>query len=205
MRFRLSAVLALAVGLGSPGTPAAGQFTLFEKGDRSLTLGGYVRSLTQFYDPGYDIPGIEDREAGIHGEVIRLKWNLRLSESVLFELHNRLQGQVTSSEAGLGQSTVGFGVSVVPGRRWDLRARIPPDHERRDRRVRRRRRLRQPRALALGRLGGKDLGGRATVATRCRGLVRQSGGTPELGNRPAETGSVDRGFPGTREGGRVAA
>jgi hypothetical protein len=49
-----------------------------------------------------------------------LKWNLRLSESLLVEVHNRLQGQVTSSAANLGQSAVGFGVSVVPGRRWDL-------------------------------------------------------------------------------------
>ena len=55
---------------------------------------------------------------------MRLKWNLRLTESVLLEFHNRLQGQVTSSKAGLGQSTVGFGVSVVPGRRWDLSSDI---------------------------------------------------------------------------------
>jgi hypothetical protein len=97
-----------------------GQFTLFEKGETRLDLGGYVRSLTQLYDPGYDIPGVADREAGIHAEVVRLKWNLRIGESVRVEVHNRLQAQVASSEAGMGESSVGFGVSVIPGRRWDL-------------------------------------------------------------------------------------
>ena len=119
-----TSVLLLALAIAIPGGGLSAQFTLFERGDKSLTLGGYVRSLTQFYDPGYDIPNVEDRESGIHGEVVRLKWNLRLTESVLLEFHNRLQGQVTSSKAGLGQSTVGFGVSVVPGRRWDLSSDI---------------------------------------------------------------------------------
>jgi hypothetical protein len=119
MRAVLPVLLALSA-LGPPQSGLRGQFTLFEKGENSLDLGGYVRSLTQLYDPGYDIPTVEDREAGIHAEVIRLKWNLRLGESVLFEVHNRFQAQVTSSEAGLGESAVGFGVSVIPGRRWDL-------------------------------------------------------------------------------------
>jgi hypothetical protein len=120
MRFPLTPVLLLALAVPFPGSQLGAQFTLFERGERSLSLGGYIRSLTQFYDPGYDIPDVEDRESGIHAEVIRLKWNLRLGKSVLVEVHNRLQGQVTSSEAGLGQATVGFGVSVIPGRRWDL-------------------------------------------------------------------------------------
>ncbi len=98
----------------------SGQFTLYEKEDFSFDLGGYVRSLTQLYDPGYDVPTVEDREGGIHADVVRLKWNLRFGESFLLEVHNRIQAQVSSSEAGLGTSTVGFGVSVVPGRRWDL-------------------------------------------------------------------------------------
>jgi len=115
----------VAVGLGLlgsfvPGGALSGQFTLFEGGNRSLELGGYVRSLTQYYDPGYDIPEAEDREAGIHAEVVRLKWMMRLGESVRLEVHNRLQLQVTSSPSATGGSAVGFGVSVVPGRRWDL-------------------------------------------------------------------------------------
>lgn len=97
-----------------------GQFTLIEKGETELDVGGYVRSLTQLYDPGYEIPGVEDREGGIHADVVRLKWNLRLGPSVLVEVHNRFQARVTSSASGLGESAVGFGVSVVPGRRWDL-------------------------------------------------------------------------------------
>jgi hypothetical protein len=99
---------------------AEGQFTLLDRGTTTLELGGYVRSLTQLYDPGYDLPEMEDREGGIHADVIRLKWNLRLGPSLLVEVHNRFQSQVTSSAAGLAGSAVGFGVSVIPGRRWDL-------------------------------------------------------------------------------------
>ena len=120
MRVYLTSILLLTLAIPVPGSELKAQFTLFEQGERSLTLGGYIRSLTQFYDPGYDIPDVENRESGIHAEVIRLKWNLRLGKSVLVEVHNRFQGQVTSSETGLGQSIVGFGVSAVPGRRWDL-------------------------------------------------------------------------------------
>ncbi|MBT8398151.1 MAG: hypothetical protein KJN92_14360, partial [Gemmatimonadetes bacterium] len=83
-------------------------------------LGGYLRSLTQVSDPGYRIPGSEDRTSWIHADVVRLKWTLRFGESVLVEVHNRLQVQVSSTELEASESTVGFGVSVVPGRRWDL-------------------------------------------------------------------------------------
>ena len=125
---RLSALLATLALFSSAGG-LSGQFTLYEKEGSSLDLGGYVRSLTQLYDPGYDIPGVEDRKAGIHAEVVRLKWNLRFGESVLVEVHDRLQTQISSSEAGSGGSAVGFGVSVVPGRRWDL-SRVLVDEER---------------------------------------------------------------------------
>jgi hypothetical protein len=120
LRAALISVLVATLGLIPPGRDLSGQFTLYQKGETSIDLGGYVRSLTQLYDPGYDIPDVEDRESGIHAEVIRLKWNIRFGESVLLEVHNRLQAQISSSESGLGESTVGFGVSVIPGRRWDL-------------------------------------------------------------------------------------
>ena len=120
MRAALISVLVAALGLIPPGQGLSGQFTLYEKGGTSIDLGGYVRSLTQLYDPGYDIPTVLDRKSGIHAEVVRLKWNLRFGESVLLEVHNRLQAQLSSSEAGMGESAVGFGVSVIPGRRWDL-------------------------------------------------------------------------------------
>jgi len=120
MRVPVALVGLAALILAPSSGGVSGQFTLYERGDVSLDLGGYVRSLTQLYDPGYDIPTVEDREGGIHAEVVRLKWNLRVGESVLIEVHNRIQAQVTSSDSGLGSSTIGFGVSVVPGRRWDL-------------------------------------------------------------------------------------
>ncbi|MGD2123065.1 MAG: hypothetical protein PVJ76_15030 [Gemmatimonadota bacterium] len=118
---RAIGVLYLAVSaLALPTASLEAQFTLFQKGDKSLDLGGYVRSLTQLYDPGYDIPLAENRESGLHAEVVRLKWNLRLGESVLVEVHNRIQAQVSSAKLEAAGSTVGFGVSVIPGRRWDL-------------------------------------------------------------------------------------
>ena len=120
MRAALTSILVATLGLIPPGGSLSGQLTLFERGGASIDLGGYVRSLTQLYDPGYDIPTVEERESGIHAEVVRLKWSLRLGESVLLEVHNRLQAQLSSSEAGMGKSGVGFGVSVIPGRRWDL-------------------------------------------------------------------------------------
>ena len=120
MRAALISLLVAALGLLPPGRGLSGQFTLYEKGATSIDLGGYVRSLTQLYDPGYDIPTVEDRKAGIHAEVVRLKWNLRFGESVLLEVHNRLQARISSSEAAMGESAVGFGVSVIPGRRWEL-------------------------------------------------------------------------------------
>jgi len=120
LRVALFSVLVATLGLTWPTGGFTGQFTLYEKGEISFSLGGYVRSLTQLYDPGYDIPGVDDREAGIHAEVVRLKWNLRFGKSVLLEVHNRLQAQISSAESGIGGSAVGFGVSVIPGRRWDL-------------------------------------------------------------------------------------
>jgi hypothetical protein len=36
------------------------------------------------------------------------------------EVHNRIQAQVSSAEMEASGSSVGFGVSVIPGRRWDL-------------------------------------------------------------------------------------
>ncbi len=118
---RATGILLLAIpALVLPQSRVKGQFTLFEKGENNLDLGGYVRSLTQLYDPGYDSPGSDDRESGIHAEVVRLKWNLRFGESVLVEVHNRIQAQVSSTELGAAESAVGFGVSVIPGRRWDL-------------------------------------------------------------------------------------
>lgn len=120
MRIALPTIVLALTALATSTGSLSGQLTLFEKGENSVGLSGYVRSLTQLYDPGYDIPTVEDRESGLHAEVVRLKWKIHLGESVLLDVHNRFQAQVTSSSSGLGQSTVGFGVGVIPGRRWDL-------------------------------------------------------------------------------------
>lgn len=124
MRRILLALPAFLLGLFPSPPGVSAQFTLYEEGKTNLQVGGYVRSLTQLYDPGYDIPTVEERRTGIHAEVLRLKWKLELGESVILEAHNRLQAQLSSSELGFGESAVGFGVSVIPGRRWELSSEL---------------------------------------------------------------------------------
>lgn len=97
---------------------AAGQITLFDHQDRSLGLSGYVRALTGVHDQGFDVPGAS-RRSGFHGEVVRLKWQLR-SGSWVVDAHNRLQARVASG--GGGTPVAGFGVSRTPARSVDLRS-----------------------------------------------------------------------------------
>ena len=90
-----------------------------ESGSFSLSLGGYVRSLTGIHDAGYDLPS-GDRRSGFHSDVARLRWRARWSDEVLLEVHNRFQLGVSSSASGFDGSVVGFGVSADPGRSVDL-------------------------------------------------------------------------------------
>ncbi len=99
--------------------PVAAQLTLMEGERTSLELGGYIRTLTGLYDLGYDLPGTE-RTSGFNAEVVRLKWNVRLGDRAILEVHDRIQAQVSSSATALGSSVAGFGVSVVPDRWIDL-------------------------------------------------------------------------------------
>ena len=110
--------LAAFLTLGVPGSALRAQFTLWEEGGKALELGGYLQSLTGLYDLGYDVAETE-RTSGFNAEVVRLKWMVRFGESVLLEVHDRLQAQVSSAASGLGGGA-GFGVSVVPGRSVDL-------------------------------------------------------------------------------------
>lgn len=106
-------------------TPSSGvaQFSLLEGENASLELGGYLRNLTGLYDLGYEIPDSESL-LGFNAQVIRLKWTARFGESVVLELHDRFQTQLSSENATFGASQAGFGVSVVPGRSLDLRSDI---------------------------------------------------------------------------------
>ena len=110
--------------------PAAAQITVVEGEDASLTVGGYVRSLTGIHDLGYSIPetpitSATPRRSGFHGEVVRLKWQLEGGSGSVgsgtrwrVDVHDRLQLRVNSAEAG--SQPVGFGVSAVPDRLVDL-------------------------------------------------------------------------------------
>ncbi len=118
MRPRPVAALVLVASLLSGGG-ATGQLTLRGEGERSLELGGYVRTLSGIYRLGYDLPG-RDRTSGFNAEVVRLKWTLRFGPSAILEVHDRIQAQVSSSASGFGESLAGLGVSVVPGRSLDL-------------------------------------------------------------------------------------
>lgn len=109
-------LLLLAASGGS--APLHAQWMLKEGGGWTLGLGGYVRSLSAVQDLGYDIP-LTDRRSAFHAEVIRLKWTAR-GEGWVVEVHDRLQAQVSSTELGVAQSVVGFGVSRVPDRSVDL-------------------------------------------------------------------------------------
>jgi hypothetical protein len=114
--------LALLVVLPSLVVPAAGagQWTLRDADDWGLELGGYVRTLTAVQDPALVLPGQDDVSA-FHGQVIRARWTARDTDGGrwVLEVHNRIQGQV-SSEATEAGSVAGFGVSVVPDRSLDL-------------------------------------------------------------------------------------
>ncbi|HUG37783.1 MAG TPA: hypothetical protein VML54_12570, partial [Candidatus Limnocylindrales bacterium] len=108
--------LILAATLAGLAGPAHGQVVLLEGDGGTLTLSGYLRSLTGLHDRGYDIPGAE-RRTGFHGEVVRVKWRGERGRFVL-EAHDRIQARITSAAAE--GPALGFGVSVVPGRSLDL-------------------------------------------------------------------------------------
>ncbi len=120
-RSGLLAIALALLGAAAAAAPAAGQLTLFEGGDVTATVGGYVRSITGFQDLGYDLPvvpglPIPARQSGFHSEVVRVKW-LVTGGHWRFELHDRFQGRVTSDA---GEQVVGFGVTTVPDRLVDL-------------------------------------------------------------------------------------
>ncbi len=110
--------LSLLLAWAAAPSPARAQFTLLEGENGSLELGGYLRSLSAIHDAGYRLPGA-DRTSGFNGEVLRLKWVLRLGNNALVEVHDRFQIQISSAPSQ-GGSTAGFGVSVLPGRSLDL-------------------------------------------------------------------------------------
>jgi len=99
------------------------QFTLLESEDSALELGGYLRNLTGIYDLGYEIPGSE-KVLGFNAQVLRLKWTARFGGSVVLEVHDRIQTQISSEASSFGAAQAGFGVSVVPGRSLDLRTNL---------------------------------------------------------------------------------
>ena len=111
---RTACLLAAALA-ASPGAAPA-QIVLAERGESTLTLSGYVRSLTGLQDRGFDIPG-QERRSGFHGEVVRLKWRGE-SGALVLDIHDRLQARITSEPGE--RPALGFGVSAVPGRSVDL-------------------------------------------------------------------------------------
>jgi len=114
-------MLLLSALLMSPPRGLQAQFALLESERASLELGGYLRNLTGLYDLGYEIPD-SDPVLGFNAQVIRLKWTARFGESMVLELHDRFQTQLSSENSTFGASQTGFGVSVVPGRSLDLRS-----------------------------------------------------------------------------------
>lgn len=101
---------------------AQAQFPILQHGATTLELGGYVRSLTGIQDLGYTPPTGSAR-SGFNGEVVRLEWRLSMGKHVVLNVHNRLQAQMTSGDAPFGEAA-GIGVSVVPGRAFDLSSNL---------------------------------------------------------------------------------
>ena len=128
-----AAVFAAALVASAPAEVHA-QFTLVDAEPATLTLGGYVRTLTGIHDLGYTIPetpvsAATPRRSGFNGEVIRLKWKLEGGGGTAgagtrweLDVHNRLQARVSS--AATGDQVVGFGVSAVPDRLVDLETEL---------------------------------------------------------------------------------
>lgn len=121
--------LALALVAFLPAAADA-QFTLAEGDAATLTLGGYVRTLTGIHDLGYSIPetpfsAATPRQSGFHGQVARLKWQIEGGPGTAgagtrwrVDVHNRVQTRISSAETG--DQAVGFGVSAIPDRLLDL-------------------------------------------------------------------------------------
>lgn len=121
-RGRSLAALTVAGGLAAAAmlpARAVAQITLIESESVSLDLTGYVRTLTGLTDLGYELPD-GDRRSGFHSGVLRLKWRARFGESLVLDVHDRIQVGVSSSSGAFGGSAVGFGVSADPGRLVDL-------------------------------------------------------------------------------------
>jgi len=129
-----SGVAGSLVGLGLLSAPLRAQMRVAEWGGGELDLTGYVRALTAVQESALRAPGFE-RTSAFAGQVSRLKWTARGAEgSWVLEVHNRLQGQISSADAlgdgngdalgdgpgSDGPSVVGFGVSAVPDRSLDL-------------------------------------------------------------------------------------
>jgi hypothetical protein len=119
--------VALAAALLAPAVVRA-QTTIIGAEHAGLALSGYVRALTGVHRASFDLP-IGPRTTGFHGEVVRLRWRLSVGPRITLDLHNRLQAQISSAEAGLAAG--GLGVSVVPGRSVDLTSHLV-DEERLD-------------------------------------------------------------------------
>jgi len=115
---RPAGAVLLAAALAAFPAGARAQIALHQRDSLSLELSGYVRSLTAFQDRGFDLPGI-DRQSAFNGEVVRVKLAGRWGESVLVQVHDRLQALFVSGDTALG-TVAGFGVSAVPGRTLDL-------------------------------------------------------------------------------------
>ena len=124
---RCAFLMGLVTLLIAAPVPGAAQIITVERGEVTLSLGGYVRSFTAFHDLGYDpprlLPGqsVPERQSGVHSQVVRMKW-LAEGNSWRLEVHDRLQARVTSTPGSGG--AVGFGVSQVPDRLVDLEAEI---------------------------------------------------------------------------------
>ena len=111
------ALAALLVGATTP-FPAAGQITVVESDALRIDLSGYVQTVSGSFRGS----GVLDQGwSGLHGAVGRVAWNGQVGERFFFEVHDRFLYQVGS---GAGAGAAGLGVTVIPGRAFDLESTL---------------------------------------------------------------------------------
>lgn len=116
--------LYLALLAGSMPVPASATITLFEGETGAFDLSGYVRNLSGVQRVTYDTLGLVPQDTGLSLSVVRFEWHADVTEWLSLDLHQRFFWRVTSSDASLGETNLGIGTSVAPGRTIDLESTI---------------------------------------------------------------------------------
>lgn len=110
-------LLGIVAALGVPGGAEAQ--TGPEESPFTVSVGGYVHTVTGIQDTGYPVPG-GDRRSAFNGEVLRLRWRGSHDDWLLVDVHQRLQVRASTASDAFAGGVAGIGVTREPGRAVDL-------------------------------------------------------------------------------------